>query len=345
MVANLHDLTLVHHHYLVRMADGAEPVGNHHHRTVLEDRLQRVHDFLLVDGVQRVGRLVQEQELRIPVQRPGYQQPLLLPAAQPPAVFPYLGIKPLGHRMDLILYLRRPAAKAEPFIVCLLVVQHDVVQDGVAQQPAVLHDHPAKLPPFPQVDGRHVHVPHLYRAVARLVQADQQFQQRGFSAAAAADNRRDLVFRDGQVDMFQHQGRIRGILEHHVLQPDFLVLRQYGRRADGQQFLLVIQITDLVHAHERDSGILGGHDKTDELRQRAVQHADDELRGNHHAHRDLTADDGSGAEEHDGHVLHTLHELGTEVLRVRHGQHPLVHPVRPGSPPISISESSHNCKV
>ncbi|MCM1511484.1 MAG: hypothetical protein NC116_12325 [Clostridium sp.] len=53
MIAYLHNPALVHHHYLVGMAYGAQPVGNHQHRPVLECGRESLYYFFCSFTVSR----------------------------------------------------------------------------------------------------------------------------------------------------------------------------------------------------------------------------------------------------------------------------------------------------
>ena len=87
MVTGLHNPSLVHHHNLVGMAYGAEPMGYDHHRAHSEHLVQSLNDKPLVHRIQRIGSLVQKQILRVAVQGTGYEQPLPLPPTMAVTLF------------------------------------------------------------------------------------------------------------------------------------------------------------------------------------------------------------------------------------------------------------------
>ena len=74
------------------MAYRAQPVCHDHHRLSLVELVQVLHDFLLVVRIQRIRRLVEEQELRVLIDRPGDEQALSLPLADAVALHTYFGI-------------------------------------------------------------------------------------------------------------------------------------------------------------------------------------------------------------------------------------------------------------
>lgn len=90
--AGLHDAAVVEHHDVVGVAYRRETVGHRHHRAATAETRQRVGNLPLVDGVERVGCLVKENDLRVLVDRARYQYALLLPAAKSRAVRADLGV-------------------------------------------------------------------------------------------------------------------------------------------------------------------------------------------------------------------------------------------------------------
>ena len=78
----LHDPALVQDVDQVRVLDRAQPVGDQHHRLARQGGLQALLDRPLGGGVEVAGRLVEDQDLRPPQQRPGDRQPLPLAARE-----------------------------------------------------------------------------------------------------------------------------------------------------------------------------------------------------------------------------------------------------------------------
>ena len=82
MVANLNHLSLVEDYDLVSILHRAQAMSNNHNRLALVELIQVLHDITLVVGIKRVGRLVQEDIVRILVNRYLYQDALLLKMAE-----------------------------------------------------------------------------------------------------------------------------------------------------------------------------------------------------------------------------------------------------------------------
>ena len=83
MVAALHNLSLVHHDDLVGILYGTQAMRTDHHRTSFVETMQIVHDVGFIGGIERIGRLVEENILRILVDGTGYQDALPLSLAHP----------------------------------------------------------------------------------------------------------------------------------------------------------------------------------------------------------------------------------------------------------------------
>src|SRR5262245_13141672 len=71
--------------------------------------VDRFHDRLLGGTVQRVGRFVEHQHLRLPVERAGDADPLTLAAAEPNAALAYDGIVAVWTSFDEIGNLCLPS--------------------------------------------------------------------------------------------------------------------------------------------------------------------------------------------------------------------------------------------
>lgn len=77
--ACFHHPTGIHHHNIVSIANGRQPVGHHHYRTPSVEVGQILHYRPLVQCVKRIGGFVKEYKLRTAVDCTGYEYPLLLP--------------------------------------------------------------------------------------------------------------------------------------------------------------------------------------------------------------------------------------------------------------------------
>src|SRR5229473_3260849 len=80
VAATLDDAAAVEHDDLVGVDDGRQPVGDHHGGAAAAHLFQRALDLLLGARVERAGRLIEQQDLRVLEDRAGDRHPLLLAA-------------------------------------------------------------------------------------------------------------------------------------------------------------------------------------------------------------------------------------------------------------------------
>src|SRR5262245_38953720 len=126
----LHDAAPVQEVDEVRVLDRAQPVGDQDHGPARQGGLEALLDRPLGGGVEVAGRLVEDQDLRPPQQRPGDRQPLPLAAREVgPALADDRLVPPRQARDELVqpghagrrdhLLTRRPRP-----------AQRDVLQEG-----------------------------------------------------------------------------------------------------------------------------------------------------------------------------------------------------------------------
>ena len=217
MVADFDNHAIAEHDNLVCFADGAQEMGNDDGGAVGKGGIQGLYDFLLVDGIQRVGSFVKEKVVRAFVEGTGNEDALALPSAKSSSQFPDRGLVALWHLFDFTGDVGNLGSLLEGFVVHFFVMEDNVVEDGAVEQFAVLHDAAATFPPLAEGYGVDVHPAYQNFAESRFVEAEQQFEQGGFAAAAIADNGGNFSFRNDEVDVFQYEGGMRGVLEGKVV--------------------------------------------------------------------------------------------------------------------------------
>ncbi len=162
--------------------------------------------LLLRLRVQRRGSLVEHQQARVVVQRPGDAQPLDLPARQPDAALAHhllVAQRQLGDEGVRVRHLRHfldaPAVWA-------VVAAGNVLADGAREQQVGLH-HVTHLGAIETgIDHVEVVAIHRHRSFARLVEAHQQLGQRGLAGAAAAHDGHHLARPHVEADVLEHVG-------------------------------------------------------------------------------------------------------------------------------------------
>ena len=88
MASALHHLPFVQHHDLVRIPYSRKAVGNDKHGPLPHQTLDGLLDQTLRLGVERAGRLIQDQDRRVAEERPGNRDPLALAPGESGAPFP-----------------------------------------------------------------------------------------------------------------------------------------------------------------------------------------------------------------------------------------------------------------
>ena len=89
MVALLDNLAVVQNDNLVGISYRTQPMGDNNHRFALVEGREVFDDRLFVVGIERIGRFVEKDKLRIAINRPGNQQPLFLTAYKLKLVFDF----------------------------------------------------------------------------------------------------------------------------------------------------------------------------------------------------------------------------------------------------------------
>ena len=175
---------------------------HHRHAQLPVELFQQFEDRARRLGVERGGRLVAQQHLRVAGQSAGDGHALLLPAGQLHRISPGL-----VRQLDQLQQLLRPPARRVFFDAGQLQREADVLQRGALhQQMEALEDHAHGFAGAAEFCGAHrgqipaveQHLP----AVRALEQVDAA-HQRALARAGQADDAEDLAVRDPQTDIVQ----------------------------------------------------------------------------------------------------------------------------------------------
>ena len=91
---DLDDAAAVHHHQPVEDGDGRQAVGDGDHRAPFHQGVERLLDRRLDLGVERAGRLVEDQDRRVLEDQPGDRDALALAAGELHAALADVGVVP-----------------------------------------------------------------------------------------------------------------------------------------------------------------------------------------------------------------------------------------------------------
>src|SRR6516164_10264542 len=96
----LDDSAAVDNDHLIGALNGGQSMRDHHYGTLMRILFQRQLERAFRFDVQRVRRLVEHQNIRIPQDRPGQRDPLALAAREPHAMIADDRPIALWHRLD-----------------------------------------------------------------------------------------------------------------------------------------------------------------------------------------------------------------------------------------------------
>ena len=218
MGAALRDASLVEHHDLVTVANGAQPVGDHDDGDAASP--QGVVDALFCEGIKRAGGLVREQDGRIGRQRACDLQSLALPAAEVPAAFGDEGVIAAIASHDLVVALCVAGSGDHLGVLEARVPHGEVLAHGGRKQHHTLID--GRYRAEHHVSGHlgaldavkeHLARPRGYVAVDELDQA-------GLARPRGTDDGHALTGLDREAEVIDQRGHTAPIAEGDVAQLD-----------------------------------------------------------------------------------------------------------------------------
>src|SRR5580704_8170030 len=134
VAAALDDAAAVEHDDLVGMDDGREPVRDHNRGAAAAHLLQRALDLLLGAGVERAGRLVEQQDVRVLEDGAGDRHPLLLAARELQPALAHGRLVALRQRHDEVVDARQPGSLLDLVAAGAGPAIGDVVVDRIVEQ-------------------------------------------------------------------------------------------------------------------------------------------------------------------------------------------------------------------
>ena len=339
MVTLLDDVTVLHHQDHVGVADGRQAVGDHEGGAVGPQCRHGLLDQHLGAGVDRGGRLVQDQQGRVGEEGAGDGDQLPLPRRDVGPLLLDRGVVALGQGAHETVHesgLRRGDD------LCVGGVQApvaDVVHDGAAEQHRILQHHPHLAAQRPAVQRADVEAVQADLAAVDLVEAHDQVHQCRLAGAGGADDR-DRLPGPGRQRQVGDQRLVGAVGEGDVVELDASLggAGQLGppdsTRGDLSPLFRVtggdLPVGLLLLGVEQLEDPLGGGDPGDQhvrhpgdLPQRGIELARVLDEGDHLAQGDVSGSHPQAADHGDadvaevGHPLHDRHdhpgvELGLE---------------------------------
>ena len=207
-------------------------MGDDERRAVQHQIAERLLHQPLRLGVERRGRLVENEDGRVLEQRPGDGQPLPLPAGQPLPAFANRGAIPVGHGGDELVRVRRPCRGLDLGVGRSGRAVCDVARDGVVEEHRVLGDHRDLLPQRGHGAVADVAAVEQDDALGHVEEPRDQVDQRRLAGAAQADDGHHLPGVDGKADVTQDAAAVTVlVMERDTSELDTLLERRQRCRS------------------------------------------------------------------------------------------------------------------
>ena len=209
-------------------------------------------DLRLDPGVDRGGRVVEQQQPGVGDQRPGEGDPLPLAAGERESLLADDAVVALGQLADELVGLGRPGRGEDLLLGRVRPSVGDIGLDRVGEEERLLHHHADRRPQRLLGDVADVVPADPHRAAAHVVEAGQQQAERGLAGARRPDHGDGLTRPD--LKRQPAQDRLRGhVAELHVVEHDPV---RVGRQVDrvglvGDRRLGVDHLEDPDHAGPR----------------------------------------------------------------------------------------------
>jgi len=201
----------------VAVLERARTVRDHDRRAVARQPIERIHDLALCSGVHRARGLIQDEQRRIPQERPSQRDPLALSAGQQHPALADARLVALGQRQDEVVRVRRPRGGLQLGCAGPGVRVGDVRRHARGEEHGLLeHDRqlPSQIsePIVTQVDAVQKDP-----TAGRIVEAQQQADQRGLACAGCPGDAKlgPAVEREG--DVMEHLLAV-GVCERHIVE-------------------------------------------------------------------------------------------------------------------------------
>ena len=223
MGAALENAVFADDHDFIRAADGGQAVGDHQRCAPLGETIKRGLNLALGGGIQRAGRLVQNEHARVFQEDTGDGDALLLAAGEHHAALADDGVVSVRHGhhvlvnfsqfggLDHIVHRRVRAAVA------------DIIQNRTREEEDILLDDADAAAQIGQLDMADILPVERDRAGGNLVEARDQLAERRFAAAALADQRQHFAGLDVQIDVGENVALALVIGEGDVVEADVAV--------------------------------------------------------------------------------------------------------------------------
>ncbi len=138
MVVGFGDPSFLQDDEAVRLPHGGRVVGDDNSRASLHQAAQWVHDPARRGSVQAGGRFVEDEDRGVPQERPGYGDPLALPAGEEPPLLSDPGVVALRERQDEVVGVGGAGCGQDLFVRGVQHSEGDVLPDARVEERGLL---------------------------------------------------------------------------------------------------------------------------------------------------------------------------------------------------------------
>src|SRR5437879_3042804 len=180
-------------------------MGDNQGRAARRGPLQRVHNGSLGSRIQAGGRLIQNQDRRVPQNRTRDGDPLLLPPGEGRASLRHYSLVAVGESLNELVGVGRDRRGGDLFVAGTRTPKRDVFADGAPEQQLVLQNQANLLAQRLQRVGPDVFAIDTDLALARVIEARDQAHQGALAGAGGSHDSNLFSWCDRQVNMRQHR--------------------------------------------------------------------------------------------------------------------------------------------
>ena len=141
MVTHFYHSSLVHHNDLVGMSYSTQSVSYYNNGAMLIEVVEILYYHTLIEGIKRIGGLVEEDIIWILINSPGYQDTLFLSLAQTNSIPTYLSIISKRKSHYIVINTGNPCSHLHPIHVYIAIFHSYVSYNSIREDNTILHYH------------------------------------------------------------------------------------------------------------------------------------------------------------------------------------------------------------
>ena len=188
MLARRDDPPVLHHADQIRVHDRRDPLGDDEFGGIGNVGAESLPDQRVGTGIDRAGRIVEDQDLRTFEQRPRDAETLFLPARDIGAALLDLGFVSVGETADELIRLREPTRLGDLLVGRAGVAPEQVFPDRAREQQILLQNHRDRVAERLGIVFAHVAPADAHRAGGNVVEPRDQLDEGRFARPGTAED-------------------------------------------------------------------------------------------------------------------------------------------------------------